>query len=107
MSESSAERLTSLAFVSQRDVAPAIGVATDRYLLGTLGRSARPRPGVLRVYSLPGDVLAAGRWHLAPPTAAEAGAAFVRRLTGGRGPALGEGYLGMSPLLPPPPALFP
>ena len=106
MSESTAERLTSLAFVSQRDVAPAIGVATDRYLLGTLGRSARPRPGVLRVYSLPGDVLAAGRWHLAPPTAAEAGAAFVRRLTGGRALALGEGYLGMSLLLPHRSALF-
>lgn len=91
-------RVAALGYVFQRDVAPAIGVATDRYLLGTLGR--RARPGVLRVYTLPGDVLAAGRWHLAPSAATELGDAFVRRLTGGRALALGEGYLGISLLLP-------
>jgi lipoate-protein ligase A len=85
----------SLGYVLQRDVPPPIGVATDRYLLGTLGR--RARPGVLRVYAFPGDVLAAGRWHLAPTGAADLGDAFVRRLTA---LALGEGYLGMSLLLP-------
>lgn len=106
MPEAAAERVTSLAFVPHRDVAPSIGVATDRYLLGTLGRAARARPGVLRVYTLPGEVLAAGRWHLAPPGAADAGEAFVRRLTGGRALALGEGYLGISLLLPHRSALF-
>ncbi len=106
MPEATAERLTSLALVAHRDVAPSIGVATDRYLLGLVGRASRPRRGVLRVYSLPGDVLAAGRWHLAPPGAAEAGEAFVRRLTGGRALALGEGYLGLSLLLPHRSALF-
>jgi lipoate-protein ligase A len=55
---------------------------------------------VLRVYAFPGDVLAAGRWHLAPTQAADLGEAFVRRLTGGRALALGEGYLGISLLLP-------
>jgi len=100
------ERLTSLACVPQRNVAPSIGVATDRYLLGTLAKASRPRPGVLRIYTFPGDVLAAGRWHLAPPTAADAGEAFVRRLTGGRALALGEGYLGVSLLLPHRSALF-
>ena len=73
-----------------------LGLATDRHLLATLGRAHRARPGVLRIYSFPGDVLAAGRWHLAPVGAADAGEAFVRRLTGGRALALGEGYLGLS-----------
>ncbi len=93
-----AGRVASLGYVFQPDVPPSIGVATDRYLLGTLGR--RARPGVLRIYAFPGDVLAAGRWHLAPPSAGELGDAFVRRLTGGRALALGEGYLGVSLLLP-------
>ncbi len=106
MPEPYAERLTSLALVTQRDVAPSLGLATDRYLLGTLGKASRPRPGILRIYSFPGDVLAAGRWHLAPPAAADAGEAFVRRLTGGRALALGEGYLGISLLLPHRSALF-
>jgi lipoate-protein ligase A len=91
-------RVTALGFVVQPDVTPAIGVATDRYLLGVLGR--RARPGVLRVYTFPGEVLAAGRWHLAPLGAADLGDAFVRRLTGGRALALGEGYFGISLLLP-------
>jgi lipoate-protein ligase A len=91
-------RVAALGYVLQRDVQPSIGVATDRYLLGVLGRHARP--GVLRVYAFPGDVLAAGRWHLAPAQALDLGEAFVRRLTGGRALALGEGYLGISLLLP-------
>jgi len=93
-----AGRVAALGYVLQPDVTPSIGVATDRYLLGTLGR--RARPGVLRVYAFPGDVLAAGRWHLAPPHVGDLGEAFVRRLTGGRALALGEGYLGISLLLP-------
>lgn len=91
-------RVAALGYVVQRDVTPSIGVATDRYLLGTLGR--RARPGVLRIHTFPGDVLAAGRWHLAPASATDLGEAFVRRLTGGRALALGEGYLGVSLLLP-------
>jgi lipoate-protein ligase A len=105
MSEAT-ERVTSLAYILQRDVAPSLGLATDRHLLATLGRTHRARPGVLRVYSFPGDVLAAGRWHLAPAGAADAGETFVRRLTGGRALALGEGYLGLSLLLPHRSALF-
>jgi lipoate-protein ligase A len=93
-----AGRVEALGYVLQRDVQPSLGIAADRYLLGTLGR--RARPGVLRVYAFPGDVLAAGRWHLAPPRASDLGEAFVRRLTGGRALALGEGYLGISLLLP-------
>ena len=91
-------RVAALGYVLQRVVMPSIGVATDRYLLGTLGR--RARPGVLRIYTFPGEVLAAGRWHQAPAGAADLGEAFVRRLTGGRALALGEGYLGISLLLP-------
>ncbi len=98
MKGSQVGRVATLGYVLQRDVLPSIGVATDRYLLGALGR--RARPGVLRVYSFPGDVLAAGRWHLTPAVGLELGEAFVRRLTGGRALALGEGYLGISLLLP-------
>lgn len=98
MKEPQAGRVTALGYVLQPSVQPSFGVATDRYLLGALGR--RARPGVLRVYAFPGDVLAAGRWHLAPADALSLGEAFVRRLTGGRALALGEGYLGVSLVLP-------
>jgi lipoate-protein ligase A len=106
MAESPPARLEALACLVQPDVAPSIGLATDRYLLGTLGKANRSRPGVLRIYSFPGDVLAAGRWHLAPSGAVDAGEAFVRRLGGGRALALGEGFLGISLLLPHRSALF-
>jgi lipoate-protein ligase A len=91
-------RVTALGYVIQRDVPPSIGVSTDRYLLGAIGR--RARSGVLRVHTFPGEVLAAGRWHLAPRSAVDLGEAFVRRVTGGRALALGEGYVGLSLLLP-------
>jgi lipoate-protein ligase A len=94
------ERVTSLGYIEQPDVTPSTGVATDRYLVGTLGKAGRARPGVLRVFTFPGDVLAAGRWHLAPPGVAAAGDGFQRRITGGRALALGEGYVGISLLLP-------
>ncbi len=99
-------RLTALACVVQSDVLPSLGVATDRYLLATLGKAQRSRSGVLRVYTMPGDVLAAGRWHLAPPGTAERGESFVRRLSGGRALAHGQGYLGFSLLLPHRSAVF-
>ncbi len=92
-------RVATLGYLLQRDVTPSIGVATDRYLLSTLGRN-RGRSGVLRVSAFPGDVLAAGRWHLAPPDVGALGEAFVRRPVGGRALALGEGYLAVSLLLP-------
>jgi len=93
-------RVASLAYIEQSNVAPSLGVATDRHLVGALARPGRSRPGVLRVYSYPGEVLAAGRWHLAPPGVESAGEAFQRRITGGRVLALGEGYVGLSLLLP-------
>jgi lipoate-protein ligase A len=98
MKPSQVGRVTSLQYVLQRDVTPSVGVAADRYLLGAVGR--RARPGVLRIHAFPGEVLAAGRWHLAPVSALDLGDAFVRRLTGGRALALGDGYLGLSLLLP-------
>ena len=94
-----AGRVTALGYLLQHEVTPSIGVATARYLLATLGRH-RGRSGVLRVFAFPGDVLAAGRWHLAPPDVGDLGEAFVRRIVGGRALALGEGYLGISLLLP-------
>jgi len=106
MEESRAERVESLAYILHRGVVPSVGLATDRYLLSALGKPHRPRPGVLRVYEFPGEVLAAGRWHLMPAGAADAGETFVRRLTGGRALALGEGYVGISLLLPHRSALF-
>ena len=101
-----AERITTLGYVVQPRVPPLIGVATDRHLLAGLGRANRSRRGILRVSSFPGDVLAVGRWHLAPPSASDAGDALVRRLTGGRALALGDGYVGISLLLPHRSALF-
>jgi len=93
-------RLTALAYVLQSAVSPSISVATDRYLLGALSKGHRSRAGVLRLFTLPGDVLAAGCWHLVPPGAADRVETFVRRLSGGRALAHGDGFFGFSLLLP-------
>lgn len=64
------------------------------------------RPAVLRVYSFPGDVASLGRYHLAPPLDDAPPVGLCRRHTGGRVVPFGEGFVGMSLVLPHRSALY-
>ncbi|MFN8546198.1 MAG: hypothetical protein U0807_18615 [Candidatus Binatia bacterium] len=75
-------------------IAPAASVARDRALLAT--PPARGT-GALRVHAFAGDVLALGRWHRRP-TGNDV--TLHRRLTGGRVVAAGDGFVGLSLVLP-------
>ena len=90
--------MPSIDFLFQENVAHARGLATDRYFLNAFARGSRARPGVLRVYTAPGDLISAGRFHRwsGPPTDPP----IARRLSGGRTLPFGEGFLGFSLVLP-------
>jgi lipoate-protein ligase A len=75
-------------------------LAQDRLLLADAAGGARASAGALRVYELQGDVLALGRYHLAPEPAAASVPTLLRRHTGGRAAAAGEGFLGIALTLP-------
>ncbi|HEV7733613.1 MAG TPA: hypothetical protein VGR62_15710 [Candidatus Binatia bacterium] len=87
--------MPSLDLVVHPDVTPAIGLATDRALLA---RAADTGRGALRVFSFAGDVVALGRFHREP--AGAPGVIVARRLTGGRAMAAGDGFVGMTLVLP-------
>jgi lipoate-protein ligase A len=64
-------------------------------------RSSRSRNAVLRVFDLCGDVLALGRYHCAPEVnSAAARVQLHRRITGGRALPFGDGFVGLSLVLP-------
>lgn len=75
-------------------------LAQDRVLLTEAAAGTRASAGALRVYELRGDVLALGRYHLAPEPAGAAAPTLFRRHTGGRAAAAGEGFLGIALTLP-------
>jgi lipoate-protein ligase A len=79
---------------------PAASLAADDVLRR---RAATTGRAVLRVWTLPGDVLSLGRWHLTPPGGA--GVRLLRRQTGGRVVPAGEGFVGLALALPHPAAL--
>jgi len=89
-----------LGFLVQRTLTPAASRHTDRALLA---RATARGWGTLRISTFSGDVLALGRWHLAPRGAT--GIALHRRLTGGRVAAAGAGFVQASLTLPHPAAL--
>ncbi|MGH7856282.1 MAG: lipoate--protein ligase family protein [Candidatus Binatia bacterium] len=82
----------------QEGVDPARGLATDRYFLNSFHKGGRPRAAVLRVYSMRGDWVSAGRYHRIER--AKTTPRIWRRLSGGRAMPFGEGFLGFSLLLP-------
>ncbi len=87
--------MATIDFLFQERVAAARGLATDRYFLSSFHRAARPqRSCVLRVYTAPGDVVSAGRFH--PIGEATGRPEIRRRLSGGRALAFGDGFLGFS-----------
>jgi lipoate-protein ligase A len=90
-----------LDFIVSRQLAPRQRLAADRRLLAEVGSTRR---GVLRVDGLSGRVLALGRYHACPEGAA--GIALLRRQSGGRAVAAGDGFVGVSLALPHRAALF-
>ncbi len=88
-------------FIVQSEVSPALGLAADRHFMHAVQRASRTRNAVLRVYSFAGNVLTLGRYHLTPPVGTQAGRmTLVRRHTGGRALPFGEGFVGLSLVLP-------
>ncbi len=75
-------------------------LAADRTLLEEVADPSRGRTGALRVYQLGGDVLSLGRYHLAPEPRPDAGVHVTRRRSGGRAVPWGEGFVGISLVLP-------
>ena len=99
--------MPTLDFIVQPRIAPAVSLATDSHFLHVVGRPSRTRTGVLRVYDFAGDVLSIGRYHLAPRRAAPAdGCTLHRRHSGGRVMPFGDGFVGLTLVLPHRSALF-
>jgi lipoate-protein ligase A len=84
--------------IVQPSVDADVSAAVDRYLMRAVGR--RARAAVLRIYALDGDVVSLGRYHLAPAPPAAGGARIVRRHSGGQALPFGEGFVGISLILP-------
>lgn len=87
-----------LELIVQPSVDPALGPAVDGWLMNAIARAARRR-AALRVYGMPGEVVSLGRYHLAPPDRLSA-PALARRHAGGRAWPHGEGFVGVSLVLP-------
>lgn len=76
----------------------AILAADEIALRGAVSGGGR---GLLRTYTVPDSVLLVGRYHVVPPEAPSDGAmSMQRRRTGGRAIAFGDGFLGLSLVLP-------
>lgn len=96
-----------LDFIVQPRIAPRISLAEDRHFLHVVGRPSRTRLGVLRVYDFAGDVLSLGRYHFVPDRQLQSdGIQLYRRQSGGRAVAFGDGFVGVTLLLPHRSALF-
>ncbi len=87
--------------IVEPEVEPIVSLAADRHFMHAVQRASRTRNAVLRVYSFGGDVLALGRYHLAPsPSDAASPVRLTRRHTGGRAIPFGDGFVGVSLVLP-------
>ncbi len=86
-----------LDLIVQPRLVPRQSLATDRFLLA---EAAAGMAGTLRVYDLTGGVLSIGRYHLAPTPRPEAPVSVMRRHSGGRAMPWGDGFVGISLVLP-------
>ena len=84
-------------FFRQENLAPTLSLATDRFFLRT---ASRAEEAVLRVYSLPDDVLLIGRYHELGKLPDSGRVTVTRRLTGGRVVPAGQGFVQFSLILP-------
>jgi len=85
-----------LDLIVQPALSPRESLAADRRLLD----EARTGAASLRVYALAGEVLSLGRYHLAPEPPAGCAVELWRRHSGGRAMPWGEGFVGLSLVLP-------
>ena len=85
-------------FMVQPQLDPVCAVAVDRYLMRAVRE--RKRAAVLRVYGTGGNVLSLGRYHLAPRAQSSEVVYLCRRLCGGRALPFGDGFIGISLILP-------
>jgi lipoate-protein ligase A len=96
-----------LDFIVQPGIAPNASLAEDTHFLHVVGRPSRTRLGVLRVYDFTGNVLSLGRYHLMPEQPPASGDVRIhRRQSGGRAIPFGDGFVGMTLVLPHRSALF-
>jgi lipoate-protein ligase A len=87
--------MPTLGLIVEASTTPTASRSADRALLA---RAVERGRGTLVVSRSDGDVLALGRWHLAPVGAPEV--VLQRRLTGGRAVAAGGGFVQLSLALP-------
>jgi len=87
--------MPTLGLIVEPSTTPAAVRSVDRALLAL---AVERRYGTLRVSRMGGDVLALGRYHLAP--AGAPGVILDRRLSGGRAAASGTGFVTISVALP-------
>ena len=80
-----------LDLIVQPGLSPNQSLAADRRLLD----EARAGAASLRVYTLAGEVLSLGRYHLAPEPPAGCAVEIWRRHSGGRAIPWGEGFVGL------------
>ena len=85
-----------LDLIVQPALSPRESLAADRRLLD----EAPAGQGALRVYALAGEVLSLGRYHLTPEPLAGCAVTLWRRHSGGRAMPWGEGFVGLSLVLP-------
>lgn len=84
--------------IVQPCVDPNHSVAIDRYLMRAVAR--RSRNAVMRIYAVAGDVVSLGRYQLAPANPPAGKVHMMRRHSGGRTVPFGEGFVGISLILP-------
>jgi len=87
-------------FIVQEKIDPLFSVALDRHLMRSVARRSGAPAGVLRVYECAGDLLSLGRYNPAPSLAAQGSRFLSRRHSGGRALPCGEGFVGLSLVLP-------
>jgi lipoate-protein ligase A len=87
--------MPTLGFMVEPCATPPASRSVERAMLATAVARGR---GTVRISRLVGDVVALGRWHLAP--AGDPGVELHRRLTGGRAAAAGTGFVSLALALP-------
>lgn len=95
-----------LDFLVQPQLAPAVSLAHDRHFMQAATRASRTNIGILRVFDVAGEVLSIGRYHIVPGTPVTGIRALYRRFSGGRVVPFGDGFIGISLVLPHRAALF-
>jgi lipoate-protein ligase A len=97
--EHDARLMQTLDLIVQPHIAAHLSTAVDMYFLRAVGNSSAR--GVLRVYDLSGDVLRLGRYHFVPEMPAPGShVQLSRRHSGGRAVPCGDGFVGISLVLP-------